>query len=215
MVTYFYHYLDDLSFREGFISYTPFSVEFQNGSEFTYRINTNWQSLRDTFSPVGIDILPGDYNFTNHSISYTSDFSRKVAISSSYRFGGYFNGNLSTLSSSLRFAPLPHIQLTADYEYNRLSDLGEARRSEDTHLVGTQLRLALNPRVQLITFLQYNTTSERTTLNSRFVWEYQPLSYIYLVFNDNIQDFAGSGADPTVRLRDQQGIFKVTFLKQF
>ena len=110
---------------------------------------------------------------------------------------------------------MPHIQLTADYEYNQLSNLGEQRSSADTHLVGTQLRLALNPRVQFITFLQYNTASERTTLNSRFVWEYQPLSYIYLVFNENQQDIAGAGADPTVRLRDQQGIFKVTFLKQF
>ncbi len=215
VTTFFYHYLDDLSFREGFVSLSPFVINLQNGSEFAYRIRTNWQSLRDTFSPVGIDILPGDYQYTSHRFSYTSDFSRKVAISGSYSFGGYFDGNLNTFSTSLRFAPLPHIQFTADYEFNRLSDLGLERRTEETHLIGTELRLALNPRVQLISFLQYNTASERTTLNSRFVWEYQPLSYIYLVFNDNRQDLAGSGTDPMRQLRDQQGIFKVTFLKQF
>ncbi|MEL7001766.1 MAG: DUF5916 domain-containing protein [Bacteroidota bacterium] len=129
VTTYLYNYLDDLSFREGFVSYTPFSVELQNGSEFSYSLRTNWQSLRDTFSPVEIDILPGDYEFTSHRFSYRGDFSRKVAISAAYRFGGYFNGNLNTFSSSLRFAPLPHVQLTADYEFNRLYNLGEARRT--------------------------------------------------------------------------------------
>lgn len=215
ITSYLYNYLDDLSFREGFVSYSPFSIELQNGSDFTYSITTNWQSLRNTFSPVGIDILPGDYQFTSHRFSYGSDFSRKVALSAAYRFGRYFNGNLNTLSASLRFAPLPHIQLTADYQFNRLSNLGQARRNEETHLVGAQLRLALNPRVQLISFLQYNTTSDRTTVNSRFVWEYRPLSYIYLVYNDNRQELFDAEMGSTAQLHDQQGIFKVTFLRQF
>ncbi|MEL6190862.1 MAG: DUF5916 domain-containing protein [Bacteroidota bacterium] len=215
ITTYLYNYLDDLSFREGFVSYQPFSVELQNGSELSYSISTNWQSLRETFSPVGIDILPGDYEYTSHRFSYFGDFSKKFALSAAYRFGGYFDGKLSNISSSLRFAPIPHIQLTVDYEFNQLSDLGVERRKAETQLIGTELRLALNPRVQLISFLQYNTASEKTTLNSRFVWEYRPLSYIYLVFNDNRQDVFDSTTGLTNSLRDQQGIFKVTFLKQF
>ncbi|MEL6834705.1 MAG: DUF5916 domain-containing protein [Bacteroidota bacterium] len=215
ITTYLYNYLDDLSFREGFISYTPMSIALQNGSEFAYRISTNWQSLRNTFSPVGIDILPGDYQFTSHRFAYLSDFSRKVAFSAAYRFGGYFDGRLNTFSSSLRVAPVPHIQLTADYQFNRLIDLGIERSTVETHLVGTELRLALNPRVQLISFLQYNTATERTTLNSRFVWEYQPLSYVYLVYNDNRQDLPDPETGLVRRRQDQQGIFKATFLKQF
>jgi len=115
----------------------------------------------------------------------------------------------------LRFAPFPHIQLTADYQFNRLSDLGIDRRTMETQLIGTELRLALNPTVQLVSFLQYNTTSERTTLNSRFVWEYSPLSYIYLVYNDNRQELSDPETDLITRQQIQQGIFKVTFLKQF
>ncbi|MEN0006417.1 MAG: DUF5916 domain-containing protein [Bacteroidota bacterium] len=215
ITTYAYNYLDDLSFREGSIRVTPFSVELQNGSEFSYQLRSDWQSLRNTFSPVGIDILPGDYQYISHRLSYVGDFSKKFAFSTAYRFGGYFDGELTNVSSSLRFAPLPHIQLTTDYEYNKLSSLGEAQRTEETHLIGTELRLALNPRVQLISFIQYNTASERTTINSRFVWEYQPLSYIYLVYNDNRQDIFDEQAGLVTEQQDQQGIFKVTFLKQF
>ncbi|MEM1324424.1 MAG: DUF5916 domain-containing protein [Bacteroidota bacterium] len=213
--SYLYNYLDDLSFREGFVSYRPFSIELQNGSEFAYNIRTNWQSLRTTFSPVGIDILPGEYQFTSHRFSYFGDFSKKFALSGAYRFGGYFDGKLNSISSALRFAPMPHIQLTADYEYNQLSDLGEASKTVETHLIGTELRLALNPRVQLVSFLQYNTATDQTTLNSRFVWEYQPLSYIYLVYNDNRQELFNDETGRMTQLQDQQGIFKVTYLRQF
>ena len=160
-------------------------------------------------------MLTGDYQFTSHRVSYFGDFSKKVAISANYRFGGYFDGKLNTISSSLRFAPLPHIQLTADYEFNRLSDLGIESITKETHLVGTELRLALNPRVQLISFLQYNTASERTTFNSRFVWEYSPLSYIYLVYNDNRQELSNPETGLITKQHDQQGIFKITFLRQF
>ncbi|MGD1895244.1 MAG: DUF5916 domain-containing protein [Cyclobacteriaceae bacterium] len=215
ITTYLYHYLDDLSFREGFNSYRPFALEFQDGSEIEYAIRTNWQSLRSTFSPVGIDIAGGDYQYTRHQFSYTGDFSRKVALSAEYAFGGYFNGRLNTLTTSLRLAPIPHITLTADYEWNRLAELGINRANEETHLFGTELRLALNPRVQLISFFQYNTTTNQTALNSRFVWEYQPLSYVYLVYNDNRQEMLNPETDVMTRMHDQQGIFKVTFLKQF
>ncbi|MEM9847728.1 MAG: DUF5916 domain-containing protein, partial [Bacteroidota bacterium] len=215
ITTYAYNYLDDLSFREGSIRVTPFAVDLQDGSEFSYQIRFDWQSLRNTFSPVGIDILSGDYQFTSHRFSYEGDFSKKFALSAAYRFGGYFDGKLNTVSSSLRFAPMPHIQLTADYEYNQLIDLGAASKTVETHLIGTELRLALNPRVQLISFLQYNTATDRTTLNSRFVWEYRPLSYIYLVYNDNRQELLDAETSLTTRLQNQQGILKVTYLRQF
>jgi len=215
ITTYFYNYFDDLSFREGYVNYTPFYIILQNGSEFSYGIRTNWQSLRETFSPLGIDILPGDYEYTTHRLAYNGDFSRKVAIKAAYSFGGYFDGGLETFSSSLRLAPVPQIQLTADYQWNRLTDLGSEQTDEETHLVGTELRLALNPRVQLISFFQYNTTSDRTTLNSRLVWEYQPLSYIYLVYNDNRLEQFDIETNVSQRLANQQGIFKITFLKQF
>ncbi|MGD1890185.1 MAG: hypothetical protein ACFB15_06260, partial [Cyclobacteriaceae bacterium] len=75
-----------------------------------------------------------------------------------------------------RLAPNPHITLTADNEWNRLAELGINRANEATHLIGTELRLALNPRVQLISFFLYSTTTNQPALNSRFVWEYKPLS---------------------------------------
>jgi hypothetical protein len=37
----------------------------------------------------------------------------------------------------------------------------------------------------MIAFWQYNTAAERFTWNARFSWEFEPLSYVFIVFNDS------------------------------
>ena len=214
ITTLFYNYLDDLSFREGFASFRPLGFELQNGSNIEYTYRLNWQSLREPFSPLGIAIAAGDYSFQRHIFSYRGDFSKKIGFSTSYNFGEYFNGDLNTLTTSLRIAPLPHISLSANYEYNLIRDLGVHQESLKTNLIGTELRLSLNPRLQLITFYQYNSSNKSSTINSRLSWEYLPLSYIYVVINENREDLLNSLLEP-VRFQFNQNIYKLTFLKQF
>ena len=79
----------------------------------------------------------------------------------------------------------------------------------ETNLYTANLRLALNPRVQLSTFYQFNSFDEQGRWNIRFSWEYAPLSFIYLVLNDTQTD----SFDPVQRTT--QFISKITFLKQF
>ena len=66
-----------------------------------------------------------------------------------------------------------------------------------THLAGPELRLFLNPRVQWSAFYQYNSAAQRGTLNARFSWEFLPLSFLYVVYNDR-QPIAG-GLSPVSR----------------
>ncbi|MGD1947595.1 MAG: DUF5916 domain-containing protein [Croceivirga sp.] len=214
ITTFFYHYLDDLSFREGFASLRPFGFELQNGSNIEYAYRLNWQSLRNPFSPLGIDIAAGDYSYQRHIVSYTGDFSKKIGFSAAYGFGEFFDGNLNNVVASLRLAPIPQISLNANYEYNNISSLGINQESTETNLLGTELRLSLNPRLQLITFYQYNTSNKSSTINSRLSWEYMPLSYLFIVLNDNQFDGLNGSLD-SMRFQNTQGIVKLTFLKQF
>lgn len=113
------------------------------------------------------------------------------------------------MKGGLRFAPIPHATITADYEYNDIDALGENEEDLETHLYSIGPRLALNPRLQLSIFYQYNSFDSQGRWNVRASWEYRPLSFVYLVFNDNQID------NMDVRFEEQQFIGKVTFLKQF
>ena len=91
------------------------------------------------------------------------------------------------------------------YETNKLTDLGINKENLTTQLITPNIRMALNPRLQCNVFYQYNTATERSRWNARLSWEYKPLSYVYLVFNEN----------KTKEFRQDQSIAKVSYLKQF
>jgi hypothetical protein len=51
--------------------------------------------------------------------------------------------------------------------------------------------------LQWSTFYQYNTVQKRGTMNARLSWEFSPLSFLYIVYNDR-QPILG-GNVPTAR----------------
>jgi hypothetical protein len=58
-------------------------------------------------------------------------------------------------------------------------------------------------------FYQYNSLDGTGRWNIRFSWEYQPLSFVYLVFNDARSDL---GLD---RFRNTGVIAKLNWMRQF
>ncbi|MEO0877221.1 MAG: hypothetical protein AAFY48_21700, partial [Bacteroidota bacterium] len=118
-------------------------------------------------------------------------------------------GQRNSVQGSIRLAPIPHAALTLDYEYNRLTEIGLENRKLETHLTTIGSRFALNPRVQLSAFYQYNSFDEQGRWNIRGSWEYRPLSFVYLVFNSRLID------DLDNPIQEQQFISKLTFINQF
>jgi hypothetical protein len=76
-------------------------------------------------------------------------------------------------------------------------------------VLGPELRLAINPKIQLSVFYQQNTLTRTQNWNVRFSWEFRPMSNIFLVFNSNaFEDF-------NVHNEDQNLITKVTYNFRF
>jgi hypothetical protein len=56
---------------------------------------------------------------------------------------------------------------------------------------------------------QYNSFDNRSRVNLRGSWEFQPLSFLYLVYNSNQSTL------DRITQRSDQAIAKLTYLKQF
>lgn len=209
----FFNYYHDASdpgnFQQASIYLFPVYVFFTNGSFFEYAIYPTWQNIDFNFTPLGIAIAQDDYYYTRQEVNFRTDQSSKFSLSGKINWGKFYNGKRLTVNGGLRFAPIPHVAFTTDYEYNRLNHLGELSENLETHLTTLGARFALNPRVQLSAFYQHNSFDDRGRWNVRGSWEYRPLSFIYLVFNDTRVD----GLEQ--RFAEQQLIGKITFLKQF
>ncbi len=203
----YYHNANDGRFQQAELYLFPIYILFSDNSKLEYAIFPTWQNINFDFAPLSIPIEKRRYFYTKQSISYRSDASKKISGNLTYEWGGYFNGRLQTMLAGLRVAPIPHIAVTFDYEFNTLQNVGVAETDLKTHLITGGLRLAANPRLQLSAFYQYNSFDARGRWNVRGSWEFAPLSFVYLVFNDN--DFRNS------LQRQQSLISKVTYLRQF
>ena len=188
----------------------PLWFDLQNGGIIGGYVEATAQNLEETFSPVGIDINPGNYSYFRKGFLLSSDPSAKYSGSTEYGWGGFFNGTLQTLDSKFRLAPIPHVNLGLSWNWSKFENMGAARETKEVNLLILETRMAINPRVQLIGFYQKNTTDDLKSLNIRLSWEYQPLSFVYLVFNSlNYQ-----GTDRTQQ-KQQSFLAKLSYLKQF
>ncbi|MGB3464996.1 MAG: DUF5916 domain-containing protein, partial [Cyclobacteriaceae bacterium] len=208
-INYYHDFSVPGNFQQANIYIFPVYLVFTDGSFLQYSITPTWQNINFNFAPLGVSIAQGDYYYTRHQINMNTDRSAKVSLSGSVNWGSFYNGKRTTIRGGLRIAPIPQAALTVDYEFNDLNNLGERMESLETHLTTIGSRFAINPRIQLSAFYQYNTFDEQGRWNIRASWEYHPLSFVYLVFNDTRID---SFENP---FKEQQLIGKITFLKQF
>lgn len=209
IMTEFYHQASTGKLLERQLNINPIWFNFQNGGYFGYLVNPTFQRLTEPFAPLGIIIPEGKYNYLRHQFYYSSDPSRIIGISASVEFGSYFNGHLNSGSVALRFSPIPHFSLTGQLNRNHFKEVGERKETITADLWSITGRLALNPRLQLIGFYQLNSISNAGNYNIRLSWEYQPLSYVYVVFNHRGFDNAA-----LKRQTEDHTIIKLSYLRQ-
>lgn len=206
---YYYHdAFNPKGFQQANVNIFPVYISFSNGGLFQYSITPTWQNINFNFAPLGVQIEQGQYFYTRNEIKCNTDATAKISVSGNVDWGRFYNGYRTTIGTGLRYSPNVYAAFTADYEYNNLQELGINNASLSTHLISLGARFAVNPRLQLSSFYQYNSFGKKGRLNLRLNWEYKPLSFVYFVYN------AGQNNDLDKPF-EQQFIAKVTLTKQF
>ncbi|MEO1516852.1 MAG: DUF5916 domain-containing protein [Bacteroidota bacterium] len=199
---------DPASFQQASLYIFPLFMWFKDNSFFQFSISPTWQNINFSFAPLGVQIDMDEYFYTRYAIEYNTDLSKVWSAALEYNFGRFYNGTRRRMQFSGRLAPIPHIAVNLGYERNRFEDLGLREEDLSTTLVTLGGRIALNPRLQVSGFYQYNSFDEQGRWNVRASWEYLPLSFVYIVFNNtNIQGLA----EP---IRSRQLVSKITLIKQ-
>jgi hypothetical protein len=193
-------------------SYYIFPVWFnlKSGAYLGYGFAPSYEHLTDSFRPLDITIAAGEYHYFQQQIWFSTNPSKILNLQFIYTWGGYYNGRLNSGDWKLQFAPIPYISFTGEFNRNRFFGMGELKTYSTVDLVVLQGRFALNPRIQLTAFYQRNTDNNSQNYNIRFSWEYQPLSYVYLILNH--QGFNPVGLKSSL---EDHAIIKINFLRQF
>jgi len=200
-----YHNASTLRLTDRYINLTPLWFQFQNGGVFSWNMVFTRQHLEQAFTPLGVTIEKGDYSYLRQKISISSDQSKKISVSLTGNLGRYYNGRYHSLAAAFSFAPSPYIFISPNIEVGRLEKVGGV--SKDVALYTVEGRLAVNPRLQLSCLFQRSNITNTVSWNTRFSWEFKPLSYFYIVFNN-------SNASEVVKTINRQTITKISYLKQ-
>lgn len=211
--SFIYHGASNRRLQEASVSFRPLRFDFHSGAQATFFVRPAWQVLEREFRPLpGVAIEPGRYRYTESGATWQPDISAPYWAWVTVASGRFFDGHRDRLVYRASPLPGPRIGITFDYSANRLRGVGEPGSEHVTHLAGVEVRAALNPRLQLVSFYQRNTVTASTNWNTRISWEFRPLSHVYLVFNDGQPFGDGLTGLPPLERR-QQLILKGSYLR--
>lgn len=197
-----------LKFQEANITFSPMWVQFAGGDEAWLWVEKSEQVLTDAFSPVErVEFAPGNYSYERMGVSMASQASRKFSLGFDLSGGSYYQASVfnSLLRASVQ--PIPHVQVSGSWSYNRFWGRGVSGEFAETHLLLLETRLALSPKVQLIGSYQRDTDGNAAVLNARLAWEFLPLSFVYVVVTDTRNIVQRPDSEPS----DFRVVAKVTY----
>jgi len=203
----YYQQASTLQFQQGYLYIYPLYMILNNGGLVQYAFLPNWQNINFNFSVLGIPLQQRRYSYGLHELTYNTDQSKHLSFKADYNFGSYYNGSMQAATLGFRLAPGPKMALLGTCSFDNLHHVGINEQNIKTSIYALQLRLAWNPQWQLSAFYQYNSFAKQGQVNARLSWQFAPLSYLYIVYNEsNYKDLP---------LKNQALISKITYLKQF
>ncbi len=170
-------------------------LQFKSGARLSVGALSTFESVRDAF-PVSDVIVPaGEYWF------HEANFMLMMARSDLFRgeftgsAGGFYGGNRLSLGLGPIWNVSKYLELEGGYEVNRI-DFANRGEGTTAHLGRVKLQMALNPRVSMSTFGQYNSATDRTSLNVRFRYHFREGTDLWIVYNEGLYNERDNGLGP-------------------
>lgn len=191
------------------------NAQTKKNNNISATINHKYVYLFGSFDPTGTSSTPlaegTEYNYMHVNLSYRSARQNIFNYRINSYLGQYFSGHRYGLSGMLGWRSEPRLQIAADFNFNYF-DMPYLEEGKRTFLIGPRVDYTFSKKVFFTTFLQYNTQSKNTNINSRLQWRFAPVSDFFLVFTDN---YATGAANPEDRfsfnIKNRALVAKLTY----
>ena len=173
----------------------PFlALNFRNTSSTLFSFNQNYTYLFEDFDALRsneeLPVLKEGFGYRYYSLetTYVTDRRKKITAALKPVIGGYFNGNIVSINTSLTYRFQPYVLTTLNVAYNKI-DLEEG--SNTVFVVGPKIETTFSRKLFWTTYIQYNSQYDNLNINSRFQWRFAPVSDFFLVYSDNYNTLLG------------------------
>ena len=169
--------------------------EFRDGSNLTVGTLSSFESVRDPF-PIADAVIPvGEYWF--HEATAMLRLPRSDLFRGEFdaSVGSFYDGSRISLSLAPVWVVSKHLELEAGYEVNHL-DFADRGVGTTAQLGRLRVKTALNPRVSMSGFGQYNSATDQTSLNVRFRYHFREGTDLWIVYNEGFHNERDDGQGP-------------------
>ena len=169
--------------------------DFRDGSNLTVGTLSSFESVRDAFPISDVVIPAGEYWF--HELTSTLRFPRSDLLRGDFEAsaGSFYDGTRVRLSLKPVWVVSKYLELEAGYEVNRL-DFADRGVATTAQLGSLRVKTALNPKVSMSTFGQYNGATDQTSLNIRFRYHFREGTDLWIVYNEGFNNVRDDGLGP-------------------
>lgn len=172
---------DDGGMDNAMFSVRPLGAQFQSGDRLEFNLYRMFDAPGTTFSLVpGVFIDAGEYWWNRMEIAYEGSNVRRIVPSTEVSWGDFYDGERLDVEVGLLVRVQPHYEFTFEFERNELTFDGG---SLSTHTGRFRADYAVNPRLTLTGFAQFDDQSDRAAFNARLRWTPSPGSDLFVVWN--------------------------------
>jgi len=169
------------------VTVEPFlQLEGKAGTTFKVLARALYEDVETDFDlPNGTPIPAGSYWATEGSAEFRAPRGWAVRPNLTLTAGEFFDGTRIQADASFDWAPSAHLGLRGGWEWNRVR-FDERGQAFDANLLRLTARIALDTRLSVDIFGQYNDLTDQITTNSRLRYNFREGQDLWLVWNEGI-----------------------------
>jgi hypothetical protein len=159
----------------------PFGFFTKKGERFEYNLYQQYERIDNPFALTDSILIPANkYWMHRMEIQLGSFQGRKIWVDANYVWGGFYTGKIKTFEASMGVNISRYFNLKTDYVINGIN-LPEGKIT--THEMAQYFNLAVNPRLDMTMFIQWNSLDDFLLGNFRIHWIPNIGSDLYVVYN--------------------------------
>jgi hypothetical protein len=132
-----------------------------------------------------VDIPAGDYRYFIFNAHHSTAAGTLLRLSTDLRVGSFYDGWRTSVTSDVTWNVWNHLEWVGAYVLNVLR-FADRDQDVDTHLAQVRIRAAANAKASATIFLQYNSVTDRVSVNARMRYNFREGTDLWFVYDEGI-----------------------------
>ena len=171
---------------ETFILQPNWGFAAKTGHEFSISLQFHYENVPETFSlPEEAEIPKGKYSFYGLDMEFSTPSGNPFYTELTLNAGSFYDGRRFSLGLSPNWSVLSDLELSVDYEFNRMVFPGRSQELT-AHIARIRALHMLSIKFSAMAFIQYNSITDSVDANIRFRYNPREGIDLYLVYNESL-----------------------------